>query len=101
MENMYNDRSRYKKEAIEAKKELEKETDKEKRNEIEKRIARFNNLQLAKKVCLNSAYGALGNQYFRFFDIRQASAITTSGQLAIRWIQKKLNGYLNKVLGSF
>lgn len=100
METMYDDRSKYKEKAIEAKKELEKETDKEKRIEIEKRIARFNNLQLAKKVSLNSAYGALGNQYFRFFDVRQASAITTSGQLAIRWIEKKLNGYLNTVLGS-
>jgi DNA polymerase elongation subunit (family B) len=47
---------------------------------------------------LNSAYGALGNQYFRFFDTRQAEAITLSGQLAIRWIEKKLNSYLNKLL---
>jgi len=98
MERMYTDRTVYKKKSIEAKKELEKETDPLKRNEIEKRIARYNNLQLAKKVSLNSAYGALGNEYFRFFDVRQATAITTSGQLAIRWIEKKLNGYLNKLL---
>jgi DNA polymerase elongation subunit (family B) len=98
MEDMYNDRSVYKKKSIEAKKALEKETDPEKRYEIEKRISRYNNLQLAKKVCLNSAYGALGNQFFRFFDIRQASAITTAGQLAIRWIEKCLNEYLNKLL---
>lgn len=98
METMYNDRSAYKKKAIEAKKELEKETDKEKRYEIEKRIARYNNLQLAKKVSLNSAYGALGNQYFRYFDVRQASGITTAGQLSIRWIEKKINEYLNKLL---
>lgn len=98
MEEMYNDRSAYKKKAIAAKKELEAEKDPEKRFEIEKRIARFNNLQLAKKVCLNSAYGALGNEFFRFFDIRQASAITTAGQLSIRWIEKKLNEYLNKIL---
>ena len=98
METMYNDRSAYKKKAITAKKELEKETDSTKRYEIEKRIARYNNLQLAKKVSLNSAYGALGNQYFRYFDIRQASGITTAGQLSIRWIENKLNGYLNKLL---
>lgn len=100
MEDMYNDRTVYKKKAIDAKKELEKipESDTAKRYEVEKQIARFNNLQLAKKVCLNSAYGALGNEFFRFFDIRQASAITTSGQLAIRWIEKKVNEYLNKVL---
>lgn len=98
MESMYNDRSAYKKKAIAAKKELEKETDPAKRFDIEKRIARYNNLQLAKKVSLNSAYGALGNQYFRYFDIRQASGITTAGQLSIRWIEKKINEYLNKIL---
>jgi len=98
METMYNDRSAYKKKAIEAKKELEKETDSTKRYDIEKRIARYNNLQLAKKVSLNSAYGALGNEFFRFFDVRQASAITTAGQLSIRWIENKLNDYMNKLL---
>lgn len=98
MEEMYNDRSAYKKKAIAAKKELEAEKDPTKRFEIEKRIARYNNLQLAKKVCLNSAYGALGNEFFRFFDIRQASAITTAGQLSIRWIENDMNKYLNKLL---
>lgn len=100
MEEMYNDRSKYKKEAIKAKKQLENESDSVKRTEIEKTIARYNNLQLAKKVSLNSAYGALGNEYFRFFDVRQASAITTAGQLSIRWIENKLNSYLNKILST-
>lgn len=98
MEEMYNDRSRYKKEAIKAKKLLESETDADKRVELEKTISRYNNLQLAKKVSLNSAYGALGNEYFMFYDVRQASAITTAGQLSIRWIENKLNEYLNRVL---
>lgn len=98
METMYNDRSAYKKKAIAAKQEAERETDPGRKFEIEKRIARFNNLQLAKKVSLNSAYGALGNEFFRFFDVRQASAITTAGQLSIRWIENKLNDYMNKLL---
>lgn len=98
MEDMYNDRKEYKKKSLEAKKQLETETDPDKRNDLKKRFARYNNLQLAKKVCLNSAYGALGNEFFRFFDIRQATAITTSGQLSIRWIEKCLNQYMNKVL---
>jgi len=98
METMYDDRTVYKKKAIEAKKELELEKDPVIRYDIEKRIARYNNLQLAKKVCLNSAYGALGNEYFRFFDIRQASGITTAGQLSIRWIEKRINEYMNKIL---
>ena len=61
-------------------------------------ISKFKNLQLAKKVQLNSAYGALGNEYFRFFDVRQAEAITLSGQLAIQWVEKSLNDFLNKTL---
>jgi len=68
------------------------------KRQLENEISRYKNLQLAKKVQLNSAYGALGNEYFRFFDIRQAEAITLSGQLAIRWIEKKLNIYMNKLL---
>ena len=98
MQRMYDDRSLYKKKMIEAQKAYEKETNKESKREISNQISKYKNLQLAKKVQLNSAYGALGNQYFRFFDIRQAEAITLSGQLAIRWIEKKLNSYLNKIL---
>ena len=98
MQRMYDDRSLYKKKMIEAQKAYEKETDKERKREITNQISKYKNLQLAKKVQLNSAYGALGNQYFRFFDTRQAEAITLSGQLAIRWIEKKLNSYLNKLL---
>lgn len=98
MQTMYDDRSMYKRKMIEAQKQLEKATDKAERFEIEKQISKYKNLQLAKKVQLNSAYGALGNQYFRFFDIRQAEAITLSGQLSIRWIESRLNEYLNKLL---
>jgi DNA polymerase elongation subunit (family B) len=98
MQRMYDDRSLYKKKMIEAQKAYEKETDKERKRELTNQISKYKNLQLAKKVQLNSAYGALGNQYFRFFDIRQAEAITLSGQLSIRWIEMKLNGYLNKLL---
>jgi DNA polymerase elongation subunit (family B) len=98
MQRMYDDRSLYKKKMIESQKAYEKETDKERKREITNQISKYKNLQLAKKVQLNSAYGALGNQYFRFFDIRQAEAITLSGQLAIRWIEMKLNSYLNKLL---
>jgi DNA polymerase elongation subunit (family B) len=100
MQNMYEDRSKYKKLMIEAQKELEliDKKDVESRRNKEKIISRYKNLQLGKKVSLNSAYGALGNPWFRFYDIRQAIAITTSGQLIIRWIEKALNNYLNKLL---
>jgi DNA polymerase elongation subunit (family B) len=83
---------------IEQKKLLVDEKDPEKRLEIEKKIARYNNLQLARKIQLNSAYGALGNEFFRFYDTRQAEAITLAGQLSIKWIENKVNAYMNKNL---
>ncbi len=89
MEEMYVDRSKFKKMMLAAKQEYENETDDSKKYDIEKRIARYNNLQLAKKVSLNSAYGALGSQYFRFYDLRMALGVTTAGQLSIRWIENK------------
>jgi len=98
MEEMYEDRKKFKKMALKAKQEYENETDKSKKFEIEKRIAKFENLQLAKKVSLNSAYGALGSQYFRFYDLRMALGVTTAGQLSIRWIEAKLNEFMNKLL---
>ena len=99
MDSMYKDRTRYKKLAIEAKKKIETVLeDKNQVTYLEKQVARYNNLQLAKKVTLNSAYGALGNQYFRFFDTRIAEGITTAGQLSIRWIEKKINQYMNNLL---
>ncbi len=100
MEDMYEDRKKFKKLMIQAKKEYEVEKDDSKKYEIEKRIARYNNLQLAKKVSLNSAYGALGSQYFRFYDLRMALGVTTAGQLSIRWIEAKLNKYVNKILNT-
>jgi DNA polymerase elongation subunit (family B) len=53
---------------------------------------------MAKKISLNSAYGAIGNEYFRYFRIANAEAITLSGQVSIRWIEMKMNSYLNKLL---
>ncbi len=98
MEEMYNDRKKFKKLMIQAKKEYEVEKDTTKLYDIEKRIAKYNNIQLAKKVGLNSAYGALGSQYFRFYDLRMALGVTTAGQLSIRWIENKINEYMNKLL---
>jgi DNA polymerase elongation subunit (family B) len=98
MEEMYEDRKKFKKMMIQAKKDYEAEKDDSKKYEIEKRIARYNNLQLAKKVSLNSAYGALGSQYFRFYDLRMALGVTTAGQFSIRWIEGKINGYMNSLL---
>jgi DNA polymerase elongation subunit (family B) len=98
MGEMYEDRKKFKQLMLKAKQEYEDERDDTKKYEIEKRIARYNNLQLAKKVSLNSAYGALGSKYFRFFDLRMALGVTSAGQLSIRWIESKVNGYMNDLL---
>ena len=98
LEEMYEDRKKFKKLMIQAKKEYEIENDEVKKLEIYNRISRYDNLQLAKKVSLNSAYGALGSKYFRFYDLRMALAVTLAGQLSIRWIEGELNRYLNKLL---
>jgi DNA polymerase elongation subunit (family B) len=100
MIEMYEDRKKFKKLMLKEQQDYENEKDLNKKKEIEKLIARYNNLQLAKKVSLNSAYGAMGSQYFRFYDLRQALAVTQAGQLSIRWIENKLNEYLNKILKS-
>ena len=94
METIYNDRVKYKKLLLEVKQEYENTKDKS----LLKDISKYNNIQMAKKISLNSAYGAIGNHWFRYFDLRNAEAITTSGQLAIRWIERDLNIYLNKIL---
>jgi DNA polymerase elongation subunit (family B) len=94
MEKIYEDRTIYKKKMLVAKQQYEKT----KTKELEKEIARCNNIQMARKIQLNSAYGAIGNQYFRYYKLANAEAITLSGQVAIRWIESKMNIYLNKLL---
>jgi len=98
MEEMYEDRKKFKKLMIKSQQDYQVETDSTKKKELENLIARYNNLQLAKKVSLNSAYGAMGSQYFRFYDLRMALGVTSAGQLSIRWIEEKINLYMNKIL---
>ena len=100
MDDLYKQRSEYKRMMIDAQKKREQLNDDQSElyREYTNDIAKYNNVQLARKVQLNSAYGALGNQYFRFYDTRQAEAVTKAGQLSIRWIEVRVNEYLNKLL---
>merc|ERR1712025_1037444 len=93
---MYDSRVIFKKKMIEAKKQYEKTPT----VELTKEIARCNNIQMAKKISLNSAYGAIGNEHFRYYRLANADAITLSGQVSIRWIENKMNAYLNRLLQS-
>ena len=94
MEKIYSERVVFKKKMIQAKKDYEKKPTKA----LEKEISRCNNIQMAKKIQLNSAYGAIGNQYFRYYMLANAEAITLGGQFSIRWIENRMNLYMNKVL---
>ena len=96
MEDMYNTRTEYKRKMLEAKQEYENTKDKK----LLKDISKYNNIQMAKKISLSSAYGAIGNAYFRYYNLLIAEGITTSGQLSIRWIESAINRYLNKTLGT-
>ena len=94
MQKYYDERVIYKNRMIKAKKAYEKTPSKS----LEKEIARCNNIQMAKKISLNSAYGAIGNQYFRYYKLENAEAITLSGQVSIRWIENKMNQKINHIL---
>ena len=95
----YNERSIVKKKMLAAQQEKEN-ADKSNKAEIyriERDISRYENEQMAIKILLNSLYGALGNKYFRYFDLRVAEGITLTGQTVIRWAEKSVNEFMNKV----
>jgi len=96
MQKIYDERVQSKKLMLMAKQEYEKNPSKK----LEKQISKYNNIQMARKIQLNSAYGAIGNQYFRYYNLANAEAITLSGQVSIRWIENKMNEYLNKLLNT-
>jgi len=96
VQKFFDDRQRYKKLMIKAQNDYEKTKDKKYLNDI----AKFNNFQMARKIQLNSLFGALGNEYFRYYDDRIAEGITMTGQFIIRQTAKALDDYLNKVCGT-
>ena len=94
IEDYYDERSSIKKMMIAA----EKQYQKTKTTDLDKEINRLNNQQMAIKILMNSLYGALGNQYFKYFDLRLAEGVTLSGQLAIQWAEKAMNATMNKIM---
>ena len=98
MQRIYDERKIYKGKMLAAKQHLEDAKTPAETASLRKDVSRFNNIQMARKIQLNSAYGAIGNQYFRYYNLANAEAITLSGQVSIRWIENKMNAYLNKIL---
>lgn len=96
IEEMFRERKEYKSLSIEYKKKYEQTKD----ESFAKKAKIYDIFQYTKKICLNSAYGALGNRYFRFYNVWLAEAITLSGQLVIRWIERACNEFLNKLFNT-
>lgn len=94
IEDYYDDRRSIKKMMLAA----ESSYQKEKTNQLEKEINTLNNQQMAIKILMNSLYGALGNQYFKYFDLRLAEGVTLSGQLAIQWAERAMNDAMNNAM---
>jgi len=94
MEKIYTERTVYKKKMLAAKQKYEDTKD----PKLVKDIATINNIQMARKIQLNSAYGAIGNEYFRYYKLENAEAITLSGQVSIRWIEDRMNQKINHIL---
>ena len=100
IQEIYDDRLKFKQAQLKAEQELELTATKSEVYGLEKRIAIAKNQQMALKILLNSLYGAMGNKWFRYFDMRIAEGITLTGQATIRWAENHLNDYLNTALGT-
>jgi DNA polymerase elongation subunit (family B) len=53
----------------------------------------YDSMQYIRKILINSMYGVLGNQYFNFFNINNAMAVTLCGQELIKYLSNTLNQY--------
>ena len=98
IDEYYNNRAVIKKEMLVAEQELENATDIHEKARLKKLVTQLHNSQMAIKISMNSLYGATANIYFAYYINDMAEAITTSGQLSIRYAQKSVNVYLNRLL---
>lgn len=69
-------------------------------SECDDYIVLCNTNQINRKLLINSLYGALGNIWFRFYDLRNAEAITIFGQMVLQWQERKLNAFLDEMCGT-
>jgi len=94
LEGLYDERKAVKRSMLDDKQKMEDDNT----VDLSDQISQKNTLQMALKILMNSEYGAMANKYFRYFDLRNAEAVTSSGQLAIMWVAKHLNIFLNSML---
>jgi DNA polymerase elongation subunit (family B) len=95
MSKYYSERKHYKK----LQKEAEKEYQINPTEQLAIDISTYNNIQLAKKIAMNSAYGVLGSPYFRYYNLANATSITHTGQVAIRCASDRINIFISELVG--
>jgi len=96
VETLFNDRTKYKQAMLIAQQKYEETKD----PIWKKEISKCTNFQMARKIQMNSLFGAMANEYFRFYDDRIAEGITLTGQYIIQSMGKTLNTALNKICGT-
>jgi len=92
---LFTNRKKYQAEVKKAKSELENCADPKRKEELGNIVASFDIKQKATKIMMNSLYGAFGSQYFRYYDLDNAVAVTATGQFIIQYIQQGINEYFN------
>jgi DNA polymerase elongation subunit (family B) len=96
----YRNRVQIKKQMLAVEQQLEVEIDETEKKRLKREMNQLHNSQMSIKIAMNSLYGATANKYFLYYISEMAEAITTSGQLSIRYAQKSVNEYMNKILGT-
>ena len=101
VEELYAKRVTVKQDMLQAKSKLETISKRQRKeySATSGQVARLETLQTAIKILLNSLYGAMGNKYFRYFDLRIASGITLTGQAVIKQGEKSVNHFLDEIIG--
>jgi DNA polymerase elongation subunit (family B) len=79
---------------------LEQEFETTKNYNFKNKIAALNAEQMALKILANSLYGAISQIGFRYYDLRIAEAITLTGQVSDKHIERSLNVFMNKIIGT-
>ena len=95
VEELYSKRVEIKNRTIEFKKKLAKD---EKNQSLIREVTRNETLQMSVKILLNSLYGAIANEHFRYYDPQVAEGVTLTGQTVIRTAEKAVNEEISKFL---
>lgn len=96
MSKYYSERKHYKKLQLQAEQEYIDNPN----EQLISDISTYKNIQMAKKIAMNSAYGVLGSPFFRYYDLKNATSITNGGQVAIRWVSDRINKYVSELIGT-